>query len=890
MSDPQQTPAPHARVATAWRRYLRFWGPRAAADVEDELRFHVEMRVRDYMARGMSEAEARAATARRLGDLADARAECVTIATRRERRMTRAQLVDAFVQDMKFALRTLGRQKGWTAVAILTLALGIGANTAVFSVVNSLLLQPLPYPNADRIAIVFQQPNQGNSTGINVMITPRPAVVRAWRESSRSFDALEAYHTTDMTLRDRDGTTSVVHAAAILASFPRFTGQRPLIGRVFTEAEVNEKARLVLLGEGIWRSRFGSDPRVLGTTISLDDMHYTIVGVMPAAFRVPRVFQEYTDIWKPLDLREEGVGLSAVGRLKPGVSTAVATRDLDSVTARLERAQANSVAFTTKLVAPSKMVSFRDSLLMLTAAVALVLLIACANVAHLLLARAAARQRELAIRAALGAGRARLFRQLVTESLVLAAAGCLGGILVGWAGLHVLVSLRPASLSELSAARMDGTTLGVTIALAVVTGIVFGVVGALQAARHSTHESLKAGSLSASNTRRHNRVRSLLVVSEMALSATLLVGATLLVRSVGRLQSIDPGFEPAGLYGIQLALPEKRYGEAAKKRFHAEFVARARVLPGVQAVTLTSGAPPSRSFLIGALHIEGDPPPKAGTTSFLDYNDVDPDYFRVMGIRLLHGRTFDDTTAESRQVIVNQSMARKHWRGGDAVGKRLRVLFNGKGEWLTVIGVAADASTGGLTAEASQPMFYRTGQNRYQPSVIVRTQGNASPIASLRSLLATMDPRLSPPSVSDVDRAMRESIAGPRFTMLLLSVFTAMALVLAAVGLYGVMSYAVAQRTREIGIRIALGATRRNIARSVVARGVLLAASGIVLGLVGAHWATKLIEKMLYGIPRTDPASFIVGSAVLLGTTLLACVVPMRRAVAVDPLIAMRSE
>ena len=890
MSDPQQTPPPHARTAYTWRRYLRFWGPRAVADVDDELRFHIEMLIRAYMAGGMSESEARAATARRFGDLTTARSQCVTITTRRHRRMTRAQLLDAFMQDVRFALRTLGRQKGWTAIAVLTLALGIGANTAVFSVVNSLVLHPLPYPDAGRTRVIFQEPNQGNNTGISVAVSPSAPIVRAWREGSRAFESIEPYAATDMTLRSREGVTSTLHAARTLSTFAGFTGQRPLIGRMFTKEEVAGKANVAVLGESIWRNQYGSDPRVLGTTIALDDASYTVIGVMPASFRLPRLMQDLTDVWLPLDLAQDEMGLSAIGRLRLGNDDAVARRDLDSLTARVQDTKGTLLRFKAKVVPPGELVRFRDSLLMLAAAVALVLIIACANVAHLLLARAAARQRELAIRAALGAGRARLFRQLVTESLVLAAAGCIGGLAVGWVGLRLLIALRPISLAELSAARLDGTTLVVTIALSVLTGVVFGVVGALQAAQHSTHESLKAGSLSTSHTRRHNRMRSLLVVSEMALSATLLVGASLLVRSVIHLQTLDPGFRASGLYSVDVSLPDKRYAEPAKDAFLAELVTRARAIPGVEAVTVAAAAPLSFNFLIGALHVEGDPEPAAGTSSFIAYNGVQPDYFRVMGIPLKQGSVFTDTTEESNQVIVNEGMASKYWRGRSPVGKRLRVLYNGKGDWKTIVGVAANASTGGLTSEATAPMLYMPSRRAFRPSVIVRAREGASPMPALRQLVMSMDDHLPPPRVTDVERAMRDGIAGPRFTMMLLTVFTVLALVLAAVGLYGVMSYAVTQRTREIGIRIALGATRRAIARAVVARGLGLALGGIAVGVVGALWATKYIEKMLYGIPRGDPASFVIGGLVLLCTAIAACLVPMRRATAVDPLIAMRSD
>ncbi|MFL5613361.1 MAG: ADOP family duplicated permease [Gemmatimonadaceae bacterium] len=888
MARPQLTPG--AQRAATWRRYLRFWGPRAEADVDDELRFHIEMRVRDYIARGMSESEARAATARRLGDLAQDRAACLTITTRRERRMTRAQLVDAFVQDVAFAVRTLGRQKGWTVVAILTLALGIGANTAVFSVVNSLLLHPLPYPHADRVAILFQEPTQGNQTGMNVMVSPRPALVEAWRQGAHSFESIEGFAQGDMTFVPARGEAATVHTASINPSLASFTGQHPLIGRGFTGTDVKD-GHVTLLSEGIWRSRFGSDPAVLGKPLSLDGSFYSVVGVMPSAFQLPALFQQTTDVWLPLDPHNDKIGVSAMAKLRPGVSSAAAQRDLDSISARAEAKEGSRVRFRAKLVPPSQLVSFRESLLLLTVAVALVLLIACANVAHLLLARAATRQRELAIRAALGAGTSRLVRQLLTESLVLAGAGCLGGVVLGWLGLKTLIALRPPSLSNLDAARIDTTTLLVAIGLGVVTGLLFGVVGAIQSARHSTHDTLKGGTLSTSHSRRQNRLRGLLVVSEIALSTTLLVGASLLVRSVVRLQTMDPGFDPKGLYGATIILPEKSYATpAARQSFYAELVARARAVRGVQAAMMAEGAPPMRNFLIGALQLEGEAPPTEGTTAFIPYNGVERDYFQRMGIRILQGTTFSDTTQKSTQVMVNEGFARKFWHGESAIGRKLRILFNGKGEWMTIVGVTANAFTSGLTSEATDPLIYMPFHGQYQPALIVRATPGTGAIATLRSLVPAIDRHLPPPSVTNVEDALLESISGPRFTMLLLAVFTVLALVLAAVGLYGVLAYAVAQRTREIGIRIALGATRKAIARAIVGQGALLALCGIMVGLAGAFWATKFIEKMLYGVPRGDPYSFAAGALLLFATAMAACLVPMRRAVSVDPLIAMRAE
>jgi len=883
--------APGAKRAATWRRYLRFWGPRAAADVDDELRFHIEMRVRDYIERGMSESEARIATAQRLGDLATQRAECMTITTRRERRMTRAQLIDALRQDVHFAFRTLGRQRGWTAVAVLTLALGIGANTAVFSVVNSLLLHPLPYPHADRITILFQEPTAGNQTGMFVMVSPRLSLVRRWRESARSFEDIEAYSTTDVTLVPERGDAVSVHAASILPSLTSFAGQHPLIGRSFVNSDMLEGGHVAMISEGLWRGRFGSEPGVIGRALSLDGSLYTVIGVMPAAFRLPAILQNVTDVWLPLDMHNEHVGLSTMARLRPGVSDDAARRELDSITKRLDVAEGNRVGFRAKLVPPAKLVEFRDSLLLLTAAVALVLLIACANVAHLMLARAATRHRELAIRAALGAGKGRLVRQLLTESLVLAAAGCAGGLVVGWLGLKLLLALRPASLASLNEAHMDITTLLVTIGLAVLTGLLFGMAGAMQSARQSTHEALKAGSQSTSHSRRQHRLRGLLVVSEIALSTTLLVSASLLVRSVVRLQTMDPGFRAEGMYAMPIVLPEKAYSTAAARHaFYAELVARARTVPGVQMAMMAEGAPPTQSILIGGLQLYGQPAPPEGTTGFINYNGVEPYYFREMGIKLREGTTFSDTSEKSDQVLVNEGFAAKYWPNGSAVGKRLRVVFNGNGDWMTIVGVVANAFTSGLTMEASQPMLYTTFQGRWQPALIIRATPGTNAIAAVRALVPQIDRHLPPPNVTNVEDAMRDSIATPRFTMLLLGLFTLLALVLAAVGLYGVLAYAVAQRTREIGIRIALGATRRAIGRVILGQGVLLAAGGIVIGLAGAFWASRFLDKMLYGVPRGDPLSFVAGTGLLLATAMAACLVPMRRAVGVDPLIAMKAE
>jgi len=894
VQDPQDAPPPRAARAHTWRRYLRFFGPRGVADLDDELRFHIEMRVQDFMARGMTETEARAATARRLGDLATARTACVTIANRRDRRMTRALILDALLQDLRFAGRTLRRQKGWTAVAVVTLALGIGANSAMFSVVNHLLLNPLSYPHPDRVVTVFQEPSEGGSKGsVTVMVTPMERHVAAWRENARSFEAIEPYYTTDVTL-ERDGAKPVIaHAAEILPSFLKFAGQQPVVGRLFSDDEVKSRAPVVAIGEGMWRREYGSDPTAVGKPLHVNGKVYTIVGVVPAALELPRTVSGNADLWLPFDLApKEDHGAFTVGRLREGVTLDVAQKELDRIYADTERNAKRTVNYHAKLARPKDLLSFKDSLILLTVAVGLVLLIACANVAHLLLARASTRQREMAIRAALGAGTRRLFRQLLTESFLLSLAGCVGGLAVGWAGLHLLVASRPDNLDDLAAARMDGFTLLITVGLSVLAAVIFGTIGAVQASRHSTHDTLKAGSLATSAGRSHGRVRAMLVVTEMALCTMLLVGAALLMRSVIKLQTKDPGFVARGLYAVDVNLPTDRYSnDAAKSAFYQDLRARLQALPGVQAISVAAAAPSSTAMMIGSLQVEGEADPPLGATSFIRFNGIDPNYFSMLQLRLVEGTTFTDTSSAANQVVINEGLAKKRFAGQSPLGKRLRIVYAGKGDWRTIVGVARDASTEGLLAESSEPMLYSPGAGFFRPTYLVKTtSSDAAVVQRLSTVAASIDPHLPPSRITNVEDAMLKTIARPRFTMLLLLVFTTVAVGLAAIGLYGVLAYTVAQRTREIGIRMALGASRRSVARSVMAQGLALAGVGTIIGLAAARASVKLIGSMLYGVEQSDVVAFTGGAILVILITLLACLVPVRRAVAVDPVIAMRSD
>lgn len=858
-------------------------------EVEDEIKLHLTLRAEQLMAEGRSADEAYAEAARRFGPLSESRARLLAAARHREKSMERVEYLSDLRQDLRFAVRTLRRQRAWAVVTVLTLALGIGATTAVFSVVSNLLLHPVPYPDADRVVFVDQQPSRGNKTGLSISMLPSAPVVRTWIANNHSFETLQGYlDGGDGWLAAGANDADRVRIARAVPTFNRVTGATPMIGRMFSEADATNRAHVAVIGEGLWRSRFAGDRSVLGKTIVLDDSLYTIIGVLPSAARLPRPGSVPPDVWLPLDLHNDNIGVSLVGRLRRGVSIEQARTELDSIYVRA-RTKASTFQFTTRVIAPANLVHFRDTLLMLAAAVAIVLLVSCANVAHLQLTRAASRRRELAIRASLGAGRRRLLRQLLTESVLLSGLGGAIGVLIGWLGLHAILIMRPSSLSELSAARLDGTTLGLTVLITVGCGVAFGLVGAVHAGRQSTHEALKAGATNFSRGGSAAGLRAVLVVSEMALSATLLVGATMLVRSVIMRQRADLGFDPNGLYAINVDFPNRYATESARTGFNTEAEARIAALPGVHSVAVANVGPTGRGFAVGALEVEGEAPAPAGETSFIDRNEVTPNFFSTLGIRLVEGTTFTDTSAAANQIIVNEGFARRHWPRGAALGHRVRIAFNGHGTWKTIVGVAADASPSGPTADMTAPMLYVPHVDNGTTAIYFRGAGSGAVAQLARDVVRSIDPSLHP-TIMSVTATLHDATSAPRFIMAVLSAFTALALVLASIGLYGVMAHAVAQQTREIGIRVALGASRGRIARHVVVRGVAFAALGAVLGLAASHWGTKLIQNQLYGVTPTDTLSLVAGGMVLIGAALLACIVPTRRALSVDPMTAIRAE
>jgi predicted permease len=866
----------------AWRRYLRFWRPNIAADVDDELRFHTEMRVAEYMARGMTEPEARRAVSERLGDVDAARAECIEQGTLREVHARNADVLDGVRADIRYALRALGRAPGWTAVALLTIALGVGATTAVFRVADTLIVRPMRYRDASRVFVFRRLFDIGTR---HATAPFAPVVVRAFREYATSVDAVAPIRPLHGELNIA-GDSMDVEVAMIDSAFLPLAGVHPIIGRNFTTAEsVPNGPAVMLLGEAVWRRQYGADPAVVGQVVQLSGQSMTIVGVVPASLALPELTRAKAAVWLPY---QEDVADAVAVRLKPGVSREAATQELTAILKRAadDRPWWRDVRYQIRLVRPQDLLDFRQSLAMLTGAVGLLLLVACTNVAHLLLARGAARRRELAIRHALGAGRRRLVRQLVTEVLVIAVIGGALAMPIAWAGLLLLQALRPESLVALSYVQSDRGVVTLSAVLAIAAGLAIGVGSALRSARRDLGLALRANASGLATTGR--RLRGALVIGEIALSATLLVGALLLIHALYDLERKQLGFDASGLYSITLRGGNAASSVPATERAQA-LVQRAMRMPDVERSTVAMGGFSGlATFETSTRPAPNETPTETGMTA------IAPDYFSVMGMPLVAGRMFDDESLARHEVIVNATLARMLSPDGNPIGTRFRnarpIAF--AKDWLTVIGVVPDV-VDNLLAHAPQPEIYTPAGDGKALwgglTLYVRLRGEPSR-ASLTRFAESMQPTGPKPVIASVREQIDNSAAEPRFAMRIMTIFAALGVVLAAVGLFGVISYTVSQRTREIGVRMTLGASRRSIAALVVGDGIRLALLGIVIGLGGAVAATHLIQSLLYGVPRLDPFAFSVGAAALLAVAIVACAVPMWRATRVDPVIAMRAE
>jgi predicted permease len=810
-------------------------------------------------------------------------------------------------QDLRYGARTLLKQPGFTLIAVLTLALGSGANTAIFSIVNGLLLNPLPYRNAERLAIIWT-----HSPGANVALDwPSPGQFSALKSENSVFEQLALAHGGNVILT---GNAEPERLGAVRASSAVFSllGAQAMLGRVFLpEEDTQDKTLTVILSHALWQRRFGGDPKALGQTLKINGRDHIVVGVMPPGFSLGHEVMPtvgavaQAELLLPLPLSVDRMNnhgdenYNVLARLKPGATIAQAQTELNLAVRRLEQQFPNiyplnrRFSFSIRPLLEQVVGDVRLALYILLCAVGCVLLIACANVANLLLARAATREREMAIRTALGAGRWRVVRQLLTESVLLSAvSGALGLLLAVW-GLALLRRLNPSNIPRLASIGVDGRVLAFTTAVAVLTGILFGLAPALRSSRVTLSETLKEGGRSLVGG--HHRLRNLLVVAEIALSLVLLIGAGLLIRSFIRVQQVEPGFASRNLLSLRLALVGPAYSEESRRAsFYQQLWERIRRLPGIEAAGGVSVLPLG-GVSWGSITIEGYDAASGQGMIQADQRAASVGYFETMKIPLIRGRFFteQDTKESARVVIVDENMARTYWPNTDPLSKRLKQGgADSTAPWLTVVGVVGNVKQYALETDSRVALYVPHLQSGAGSlSVAVRTTVDPLGMAAAVTREArALDPNLPLYDVKTMEQWLSESLARRRFAMLMLGLFAVIALLLASVGIYGVMSYTVAQRTREIGIRVALGAKTRDVLRLIVRQGMSLAGIGIGLGLVAAIAATRLMASLLFGVRATDPLTFVAIALLLAFVALMACWIPARRAAKVDPMIALRCE
>jgi putative ABC transport system permease protein len=865
-------------------------------DIDEEMRLHIEMVTEANIERGMPPAEARRAALRSFGNLD--RLRDVAYGVRG------GGFLETLMQDIWYGARVLATNKSFTAVAVLTLALGIGANTAIYSVVNELLLRPLPYADADRIVLLWEVSPEGRHNN-----SVSPANFRRWQELSTSFEGMAGFVDQRLNLTG-SGEPEEIAAQYATPELFRVLGVRPILGRDMTPEDVvpDAPARVAVLSYGFWKRRLGGDPGAVGKPILLNSVPVTVIGVLPPGFqwhiRQVSGTGKPAEIWVPIALPTEdqpvsrGRYLSVVARRKPGVSPEAAHAEMQTLAARLQADSPFNKGYSAEAIPVREQFvgQVRRALLVLLGAVGFVLLIACANVANLLLARAAAREKEIALRTALGARRTRIVRQLLTESLLLAALGCALGLVFAWWGLRALVAISPRDLFMLQDVHLNLPVLAVTVAVSLATGIVFGLAPALEATRLSLNDSLKEGGKgSAGQGARSRRLRGVLVVAEVALAIVLLTSAGLLVKSFVRLQQVDTGVRTDNVLTMVVRLPARKYREDPQVvAFFRQAEERLRALPGVRDVGIVNFLP----FYGGlgsatGFTVEGRPVPP-GEEPGTDVRVADAGYFRTMGVSLVRGRLFTDVEATEprRVVLINEALARQHFPGEDPIGKRISVDMFDEPVPTEIIGIVRDARYESL-AKAAQPTVYMTLPDLSYPfmTFTLWTEGDPADLAlAARRVVREIDPDQPVADVRTMQQVMAEFVGRDRFNTLLLAVFAGLATLLAAVGIFGVTSYSVTLRTREIGLRMALGAQPGEVLRLILKQGFLLTLIGIGLGIVGALALTRLMSGLLFGVGSTDPATFAAIVLVFTVVALVACYIPARRATRVDPLIALRAE
>ena len=872
------------RPMRAW--FVRLFGlfarERREQELSAELEAHLQMHIDDGIRAGLSPEQARRQARIRLGGVEQVKESY------RDRRGV--PMLETMAQDLSYGIRAMRRSPGFTAAAVLTLGLGIGATTAVFTVVYAVLLRPLPYPQPDRLVYI----KENLATGLNFFSTPREYV--AWQKQSQTMSQLGAYMWDRATLTGAGPAERVV-CGAVTASFLELLGAQPVLGRVFRPEEERAGGESVaLISYSLWKRSFGGEAAALGKTLAVDGKSYTVIGVLPAAFRVPDRYSSLKerdyDVWVPFGIDSTGASgfvlLRTVGRLKPGVSRATAQAELDTILQPLLRKGRTKHVV---LVDWHDEISggVRKSLFFFLAAIGFVLLIACVNVANLLLSRAAAREREIAVRRALGAGRPRIVRQLLTESVLLAVAGGSAGLALAYWGKDLLVSFLSRNLPVVQAIRTDFRVLGFTLGVAVVTGLAFGLAPAVQSSGVRLMESLKESARSGVAGPSRSGLRNLLVVAEVALAMMVLIGAGLLFKSFLLMRGSSMGFQADHLLTASLHLAESKYPTPRdQSRFFQRALEEIRSVPGVQLAGAVDELPLGAFSVGGSAEIEG----RTESIDRIDAPTVTPDYFRVMSIPLIAGRGFTDADRDGAPevVLVNQSFARRAFPGENCLGKRIK-SWNRKGEWMSIVGVVGDVRLGAEEETRPQMYFCYLQSGRSFMHLAARTPGDPASLAvAVRGRLAAIDKDQPPDDVMSMEQRQAEDLAPRKAHMLLLVTFAALGLALGAIGIYGVVSYSVSRRLHEIGVRIALGAHRGDVVSLVVGRGLLLVLAGELVGVAGALALNRVIATMVFHITTTDPLTYAGVALVWMLVGLAACYLPARRATRVDPMAALRCE
>ncbi|HWF90118.1 MAG TPA: ABC transporter permease [Pyrinomonadaceae bacterium] len=878
--------------------------PAHEAEVVEELAQHLDDLYQRALKSGATEAEAKSAA---LDELATD--DLLQKEMRRSEKAfkeppvaggpAKSNLLADFLNDLRYAARLQRKNPAFTIVAVIALALGIGANTAIFSVVNTVLLRPLPYKDPERLVLVWEDATkQGYPRD-----TPAAANFVDWRDQNHVFEGMAAISDESFNLTG-SGEPERLAGHTVSASLFPLLGVEPHIGRVFTAAEDQAGSQhVVLLSYALWQRRFGGEPNIVGQPLTLNGQSYIVVGVMPARFQFPSTDSQ---VWVPIALTQEDAAnrdrhyLQVVARLKPGVSLAQAQSEMNTIAARLQQQYPQS---NTDLGAAVQSLheylvgDIKPALLVLLGAVGLVLLIACANVANLLLARAAVRQKEIAVRVALGAKRARLIRQFLTESVLLSVLGGLVGLAIAYGGLAVLKAFIPENISQAREISMDLKVLGFTFLVSVATGLIFGLAPAVQAARFNQIETLKEGGRDAATGGSGKRLRSVLVTAEVAISLVLLIGAGLLINSFLRLRNVDPGFRAENLLTMKIVLPDTKYERRAQRAaFYTNLIQRVQSLAGVKSAAVTTNLPLYRQGNSISVNIEGQPAPPPGQERIIVTRIISPGYFDTMGIPLLRGRPLSEQDTETTQnvVVISDAMARRYWPGEEVVGKRIAIgRVTRPEDWIQIVGVVKDVRQFELTADPKPQMYlpYRQFGFFDAQDLVVKTDiDSASLAATVRRAVWEIDKDQPVSDIRTMENIMADSIARQRFSMLLLAIFAGVALVLAGVGIYGVMSYSVAQRTHEIGIRMALGAQTGAVLKLAIGYGMKLVLVGLLIGLIAAFALTRVMSTLLFGVTATDPATFTLISLLLIAVAVLASYVPARRATKVNPIIALRYE